>query len=244
MPSSLTRCARSACGIAVFALFVGCGGSTDPGLFSAGSTAGSSSHAGASADGGASAHGGAASGGASSSGGRNAAGEGSTEGGAENGGSSDAGSSNAGAGGAAQAGASSAGSNAGGSAGATGGAANGGTAGSTANAGSGGDDGETCQTLFAKASKQLAAAQVCNLAANSLQCTSTAPNLCKCEVLVNREESAETKAYRATLDQLDKKKCVQVCSALACFPANHATCKASSPGSTAGTCVTSYAVPL
>jgi hypothetical protein len=242
MASPFARCARSACGVAVFALFVACGGASDPGLFSASSGAGSagvSNHAGASSDGGAAAHAGSTSkGGASSSGGGSEAGAGSTDGGAANGGASAAGSS-----GAAQAGASNnAGADAGGSA--NGGAANGGSAGSLPNAGSGGSDDETCQTLFAKASKQLAAAQVCNLAADAQQCTGTVKNSCKCEVPVNREESAETKAYEATSEQLDKKKCVQLCSALACLSATHAVCKASALGSTAGTCVASYAQPL
>ncbi len=240
MASSVTRCMRSASGLAALALFVACGGATDPGLFSAGSTAGTSNHGGASSDGGAPARGGAAPGGASSAGSPSAAGEGSTEGGSANGGSSDGGAGNVGSSGAPQAGANSAGANAGGS----GGSANGGSAGSLANAGSAGGESETCQSLFAKASKQLAAAQVCNLAMDSQSCAATVPNLCNCEVPVHSEDSAETKAYRATLDQLDKKKCIQVCTALACLPATHAVCKASAPGSAAGTCVASYATPL
>ena len=242
MTSSLARCARSAGGVAVFSLFVACGGATDPGLFSASSgagTAGSSSRAGASSDGGA-----AARGGASSSGGSSVAGEGTGESGAASGGSATAGASSAGAGGAAQAGSSSAGAANGGSAGTNGGAASAGSAGSTATAGSGGNDGETCQTLFAIASKQLAAAQVCSLAVDAQQCTGAVKNLCKCEVPVNRDASTETKAYQDTLDQLDKKKCTQVCSAIACFPATHSTCKATVLGSAVGTCVASTAFPL
>lgn len=244
MTPSFARCARLSGGAAVFAAFVACGGVSDPDLFSPGSSAGaagSSSHAGAPASGaGAPASGGAsAAGGASNTGGdSSAAGAGSSEGGEENGGSSAAGSS-----GAAQAGAGNgAGASVGGSA--NGGASNGGSAGSQPNAGSAGSDDETCQTLFAKANQQLAAAQVCNLAADAMQCTGTVKNLCKCEVPVNREESAESKAYQATLAQLDNKKCSQVCAAIACFPATHATCRANTFGSTAGTCTVSYAQPL
>ncbi|MEO6599624.1 MAG: hypothetical protein ABIQ16_07110 [Polyangiaceae bacterium] len=237
MGSTVARCARIACCVAVFASFVACGGVSDPGLFSASSSAGVSNRAGASSDGGASAHGGSSSeGGASNSAGDSAAGARSTDGGAANGGNSAAGSS-----GAAQAGAGNLGGTSDGGS-ANGGAGNGGGAGSVPNAGSGGED-ETCQTLFAKASKQLAAAQVCSLAADSTQCTGTVKNLCKCDVPINHEVSAETTAYDATVEQLDKKKCVQLCSAIACFPATHAVCKASSLGSAAGTCVASYALP-
>ena len=236
MAARFAGCARLTCGIALLALFVACGGASDPGLFGASSSAGSSNHDGASSYGGTAAHGGsAAQGGASNPGGSSAAGEGSTNGGAPNGGSSAAGSS-----GSVQAGASN------GAGASTGGSANGGggTGGAVAIAGSGGSNDETCQTLFAKASKQLAAAQVCNLAADSLQCTGTVKNPCQCQVPVNRQGSAETNAYEMTIEQLDKNKCVQLCSALACLPATHGVCKASTIGSTAGTCTVSSVQPL
>jgi hypothetical protein len=238
MAPPFARYAQSAGGVAVFSLFVACGGVTDPGLFGATGTAGGSNHAGASSDGGAPAHGGsAAQGGVPSSAGSGAAGERSSAGVANGGGSA------AGSGGAAQAGAgNSAGTTTGGSP--NGGAANGGSAGSTANAGTGGGDGETCQTLFAKANKELTAAQVCNIAADATQCTGTVKNPCNCEVPVNRENSAETSAYQATRDELDKRKCVQLCPAIACLPAHYSVCRAAILGGAAGTCVASYAQPL
>jgi len=240
--------ARSAGSLVVLAVFAACGGVTDPHLFGPSNNAGASgtlSHGGASPAGGDSARAGADKGGTSSSGGTAAAGADSTEAGATDGGSANAGSSNAGVGGVAQAGTGgSAGASRGGNGGNAGGGGKGGSAGSSPNAGSGGSDGETCQTLLAKANQQLAAAQVCSLAADAMQCTGTVKNPCNCEVPVNRKESAETKTYEATLAALEKKHCVQACLALVCFPASHANCLASAIGSAAGSCVAGVATPL
>lgn len=242
MTSPLTR---SACGIAALAALAACGGVKEPDFFSAsngGGASGSSNRGGASTTGGESARAGAANGGAPSSGGT--AGDGSTDAGSADGGSTTAGSTNAGTGGAAQAGTSgSAGSPSGGRSGA-GGASGGGNGGSNANAGNAGSGDETCATLFAKASQQLTAAQVCSFASQAPQCTGTVKNLCNCGVFVNGKESAETKDYEATLAELSKKKCVQVCTAVACLPATHASCKASSLGSATGTCAASFATQL
>jgi hypothetical protein len=117
-----------------------------------------------------------------------------------------------------------------------------GNGGSMTSGGSGGS--ETCQTLLAKAGKQLAAAQACNYAADAQQCIGTVHNLCNCEVAVNRKDSAETKAYEATLAQLEKKSCVQACTAVACQPATRSTCQASALGSVTGTCVAMFASPF
>ncbi|MET0792821.1 MAG: hypothetical protein ABW061_14975 [Polyangiaceae bacterium] len=229
--------ARSVCGLAALASFAACGGVADP--FSASGSSGTgngSAQAGASSEAGASARSGAP-----NTGGSSAAGAPGADGGAVSGGSPAGGSSDPGVGGSAQAGSSSV---AGAS---TGGSANtGGSAGSSASAGtsSGGSGGDTCQTLFAKASKQLAAAQVCSNAADSLQCTGTVKNPCKCEVPVNRQDSDETKAYQATLDELNQKKCVQVCTAIACLPVAHAQCVSSNSTGSTGTCSASHAIPL
>jgi len=211
--------------LAASTVFSACGGVADPTLFSnsgragGGSQGGESSSAGADpGPGGATSHAGSTGvagdevGGASSEGGASSGG-GAAQGGAAQGGASH--------GGAAQGGA------------AQGGAAQGG------NAGSGGTSGElTCSELFALAEKQLAAARVCNIAADSLQCTGKVSTLCGCQVPVERANSAETNAYLATQKQIEKQHCVQLCPAIACFPVNSAQCKAS-PGSTAGTCVAS-----
>ena len=221
--------------LAASTVFSACGGVADPTLFSnsgragGGSQGGESSSAGADpGPGGATSHAGSTGvagdevGGASSEGGASSGG-GAAQGGAAQGGAAHGGAAQGGAshGGAAQGGA------------AQGGAAQGG------NAGSGGTSGElTCSELFALAEKQLAAARVCNIAADSLQCTGKVSTLCGCQVPVERANSAETNAYLATQKQIEKQHCVQLCPAIACFPVNSAQCKAS-PGSTAGTCVAS-----
>ena len=229
------------CGLAALALFGACGGVSEPGLFSpsgdGSGLAGNSSQAGASSRGGgpATPAGGAV--GASASGGLGTGGEAESDGGSSgDGGSSSAGATQAGGSGGIDSAAGSAGSVAG-SAGA--GAGSGG-AGSGGAAGGGGGE-LTCTKLFAQATKQLEAAQTCSLAANAMQCTGEVNNLCGCEVPVQRDNSAETQAYLATLKQIEKQKCTQVCPAIACFPVSFARCKANSPGSTGGTCVSGFA---
>lgn len=204
-----------------------------------GGSAGGASSAGASSSG---ASGGSASGGSSSAGqgGSSVAGasnggtSGSGHAGANTGGSS--GSGHGGAGGAPHAGAgggaggaAAAGAGSGGSAGAS--AGSGGTAGG--NAGSGGDP--SCAQLFNQAEKQLEAARGCNIAMNVEQCTGKVNSTCGCPVPVQRSDSAATKAYQATLKQIDKKNCAPQCAALACYPLVNAQCKVPG-GSTAGLC--------
>ncbi len=238
-----TRLARSVCGVAAFALFGACGGVSDP--FSASSSAGTFAgvaHAGESSSGGASAAGGKSNAAESS-----AAGADSTDGGANNGGSGEAGANGAGA--PAHAGASNAAGASHGGSTSSGGAASAGSAGAVATAGSSGGDGDTCAELLAQANKQLTAAQVCFPAADSPQCMDTVQSPCKCEVPVRRKDSDETKAYQDTLQQIEQKKCLQVCSAIACLPATHAQCSSSGSfgsgsGAPSGTCTASHALPL
>jgi len=128
----------------------------------------------------------------------------------------------------------------------TGGAAGAGTAGSAANggagAGAGGSGGDpTCSQLLAEATTELAAARVCTFAANAEQCTGTVKTVCNCEVPVEGD-SATTKAYEATLKQINDKHCTQVCPAIACLAVSHAQCSVSTPGTTQGTCVAGFGV--
>lgn len=110
---------------------------------------------------------------------------------------------------------------------------------STAGGGSGGGSSEpTCQELFARAEKELAAAQTCNVAADAKQCTGKVESTCGCQVPVQRGDSPESKTYEDTLKQIDKQNCHQVCPALACVPVNFAQCKGNG-GGVVGTC-TSY----
>jgi len=144
-------------------------------------------------------------------------------------------------GGASSAGASSGGR--GGVSGASGAAGRGGAGGSGAAAGHGGaqagsggkSDEPTCDDLFAQANQQLEAAQACSLSASSLQCIDTVKTICNCEVPVRRSDSAETKAYLATLRKIDTKNCKTVCTAQACKLVTDAECRASGSGST-GVC--------
>ncbi len=235
-------------GATVFALLA-CGGASDPGLFSGsgssagdpGSAAGASDSAGASASAGSpSSQGGSSVGGSVGVAGEPAGGTNSGAAGAQTGGSAGS-AEHAGAGGSAAGESSSAGSGgnaAGGSAGSTGSA---GSGGSTAGSGGSGGTELTCSELLAQAAKQLQAARACNVAKNAEQCTGKVKT-CNCDVPVENEDSAETQAYEATLKQINQKKCVQVCPALACTPVNRAQCRASSAASTAGTCVSNFGV--
>lgn len=215
----------------VLASFSACGGVNAGDLFSSsggsGPAAGSPSSAGEPGEGGA-----GPAGGASAAGGSNEAGESSggnrPEGGASTGGASTAGGSSEGG---ASMGGASAGANMGGAS--TGGASMGG-------AGMGGGSNEpTCQELFERAAKELAAAQACNIAVDAKQCTGKVETTCGCQVFVQRDDSAETNAYEDTLKQIEKKKCIQQCPAIVCAPANFAQCKVAQGGGIMGTC-TSY----
>ncbi len=227
-------------GLTAFALFSACGGVSDSGLFSPGGGAAGSSSLGGSAQGGSDMPaGGAATAGANTGG---AAQAGASAAGASSGGAAQGGASSAGAAGAAQAGTSNAGSG-GAAQGGAGGAPQGGAAGSSAGGSAGGGE-LSCSELLAQASKQLEAARACNNAVDAEQCTGQVKSTCNCDVPVERANSTETNAYLATLKQIEKKKCVQVCPALACLPANHAVCQPTSVGSATGKCTASFAQPL
>jgi len=212
-----------------------CGGSSEGGFFSdVVSGAGGSNFGGVSSRAGSTAgSGGPASAGASNTGGAPVSGgspgaAGRTEAGASSGGAPTAGTSSGG-----RAGSNSNGGSGGGAV-ATGG---GGTAGhgggaaaghGGAQAGSGGSGNPpTCSELLKQASEQLDAARVCNFAANAQQCTGTVKNQCNCEVSVHRDDSAETKAYLATLKQLSANNCISVCTAVLCKPVIEGQCKQS-----------------
>ncbi len=268
---------------ALSALFFGCGGEDQGGLFSpagvatgeAGASLGSSgsnasagrssSSGGSASAAGASARGGNGSGamdgaggssgtaGRSSSGGNGSAGSsagGNSNGGAHNGGSggvsagasnggaNNAGASNAGSGGTSSGGASSGSSGAsnGGAGASNGGASNGGAS----NGGGGGAP--TCQDLQTTAADQLDAARACDNSGNVVQCTGEVNTTCGCQVPVESNDSAETKAYLATLAQIEQQHCVQACPALACVVAAHAQCK--SQGGSGSMCVAAPLTPI
>ena len=142
-----------------------------------------------------------------------------------------------------------AGAHAGGGAGAHAGAGGSGASAGHAGASSGsaGAAGATqdlsCSELIKLANSQLEAARACDPNAKPIQCTGTVTTTCKCEVPVQKDTSAETKAYLSTLKQINAKNCVQVCTALACSPADNAQCKASG-GSDTGSCVSSHGLTL
>ncbi|HET7543503.1 MAG TPA: hypothetical protein VFK05_26700 [Polyangiaceae bacterium] len=237
--------------LAAFALSA-CGGS-ESGFFSdlprAG--AGGAGHAGATAHAGSL----SSSGGSANPGGAGAPTVAGSPGSAGNLGSAGEAQTSAGSGGASSGGTASGGAASGGRAGSnTGGTANhagsggsgatGGRAGAPS-AGAGGSSQElTCSELLKLANQQLDAARVCNLAANALQCTGTVMNTCNCEVSVQRSDSAETKAYLATLKQLKAKDCVTVCTAIVCRPVSDGDCKSSGSGSSMGICTARSSGPL
>jgi len=273
---------------ALSALFFGCGGEDQGGLFSpagvatgeagasigssgsnasagrSSSSGGSASAAGASALGGngsgamagaggpsgtagSSSHGGNGSAGSSaggnSNGGANNGGSGGMSAGASSGGANNAGASNGGSGGASNGGSSGASGGAGASNGGTsnGGTSNGGTSnGGTSNGGGGGAP--TCQDLLTTAADQLDAARACDNSGNVVQCTGEVNTTCGCEVPVESNDSAETKAYLATLAQIQEQHCVQACPALACVVAAHAQCK--SQGGSGSMCVAAPLTPI
>ena len=101
-----------------------------------------------------------------------------------------------------------------------------------------------CPELLAQAEKQLEAARACNNAVDAEQCTGKVKTTCNCDVPVERADSDESDAYLETLKQIQKKKCVKVCPALACLPVAHAVCQPSSMGSSTGQCTASFGQPL
>jgi hypothetical protein len=156
---------------------------------------------------------------------------GESAGGAEPTAGAPAGGSNAG-GAPAEGGSSAGGASAGSAQGGSGGTALGGSSAG----GSGPGTGEpTCKELYVRAEKELAAAQACNVAVDSKQCTGKVKTTCGCEVPVQRGDSPETNTYEDTLKQIDKKNCNQPCPAVACAPVNFAQCRAPM-GSIMGTC--------
>jgi hypothetical protein len=247
-----------------FAIF-GCGGASDPGLFGASGVSGASSAGAPSGHGAGASSTPPASGGDTS--GAGSVGLGGSDAGGESAGGSSAGSANAGGSGDGEAGHSGSGGSVdqggnagtGGSAGhaegggaghseggaSTGGSAGAGTAGSAGSgAGAGGGSSEpTCSQLLTQASTELTAARACNLAVNAEQCTGAVETVCNCQVPVEKDDSVATKAYGATLKQLNAKHCSQVCPAIACAPVLRATCRADGPGTTKGSCVAGFGVP-
>jgi hypothetical protein len=257
---------------AIACVIFGCGGASDPGLFSAsggksgvsgassvgatsGSSAGSTAAGGDSSNAGGVGLGGDDTGGESAGGNNSAGSDTGGTGAGEAGHSGSAGSvDRAGMdGGAGHAEGGSAGHAEGGSAGhAEGGTGTGGTdvAGSTSSGGktgsagaAGGGNGPTCSELLTQAATELTAARACNVALNAQQCTGTVETTCNCEVPVEKDNSPATKAYQATLKQIQTKRCVQACPAIACSPVINAQCRASTPSSTQGSCVAGFAMP-
>lgn len=123
-------------------------------------------------------------------------------------------------------------------AGAAGSGAAAGHAGSaTGTAGSGGTNQElSCSDLLKQANQQLDDARACIPNAKLIQCTGTVKNTCGCEVPVQRDDSAETKAYLSTLKKIAAKNCATVCTAQACRLVTDAECKSSSGPDDAGVC--------
>lgn len=220
--------------LTVFALSA-CGGSESD-FFSSGGRSGSS-HAGASSHAGSSST--ASAGSPSSAGNFGSAGAdvaGSTSsggspgsGGDSEGGRSSGGTSSGGTGSSGRAGASSGGGS-GGRPGTGGSGATAGHGGRSSGAG-GTNDTTTCDDLHKLAEEQLDAARACNVAMSAPQCTTTVQNTCDCPVPVRREDSAETKAYLATMKKVKDKNCSWFCTKQACQQVTDADCKSSGSGS-------------
>ncbi len=246
---------------AIACVIFGCGGAGDPGLFSAGggnsgvsgaSSAGAASipNAGSTAAGGDTSNAGSGDAGADSAGGNSSAG--SDSGGASEAGHSGSGGSinQAGAGGSAgHAEGGSAGHAEGGSAGHAEGGSGwlrrgraGAGSGSGGKGSAGGGNEPTCAELFTQAATELTAARACNVDANAEQCTGKVETTCNCQLPVEKDDSPATKAYQATLKQLQSKHCSQVCPAIACTPVFNPQCRATTPGDNKGTCVASFPV--
>jgi len=250
---------------AVACLIFGCGGASDPGLFSAGggksgvsgaSSAGATSlpNAGSTSAGGDASNAGSvgdagsdSAAGGSSTAGSDSGGTGAGEAGHTGSGGSVEQAGTGGSSGHAEGGSS--GHAEGGSAGhAAGGTAGSGEAGGGAGSGSGGKGSAgggnepTCVELYAQAATELTAARACNVGANAEQCTGKVDTTCNCQVPVEKDDSPATKAYQATLKQLQSKHCSQACPAIACTPVLNPQCRASSAGSKQGMCVASFPV--
>jgi hypothetical protein len=118
----------------------------------------------------------------------------------------------------------------------------GGGSGSGGKGSAGGGNEPTCSELFTQAATELTVARACNVAADAEQCTGQVDTTCNCQVPVEKDDSPATKAYQATLKQIQSKHCSQVCPAIACSPVFNAQCRATSPGSNKGTCVASFPV--
>jgi len=114
--------------------------------------------------------------------------------------------------------------------------------GGAANAGAAGSNSEDCSDLIKQANEQLEAARECRMDVDALQCTGKVTTPCNCQVPVQRSESPETKAYLKTLKLIEEKKCVTVCTAVACAAVTNAQCRASGT-SVMGTCVASNRGP-
>ena len=125
----------------------------------------------------------------------------------------------------------------GGQSGTSAGGAGSGNAGS-GNAGSGGGGvGPTCSQLYSRANAQLVAARGCDKSLNAQQCTGSVATTCGCEVPVEKNESAETKAYLATVNEIHQKMCQQICPLVACVPVSGPECNVPSGSGTVGECI-------
>jgi len=158
-----------------------------------------------------------------------------------------------GAGGIAAGGSSNGGSNSGGTAGqagssanggsSNGGSANGGTStGGTSTGGGGSSGASNCTALYEQAAQQLTAAEACNSLTKITHCTGTQKTTCGCEVPVESNDSAETKAYAATLAAISAANCHQLCPQIACLSVHAATCVANAD-STIGHCMSMPILP-
>jgi hypothetical protein len=120
----------------------------------------------------------------------------------------------------------------GGAGGRTGSAGSGATAGRAGSAGTGGSiEDLSCNELHELAKQQLEDARACNLAASSLQCNATVQDTCDCLVPVRREDSAETKAYLATMKKVKDSDCSWFCTKAVCPQVTDAECKTSGSAS-------------
>jgi len=153
-----------------------------------------------------------------------------------------------GAGGIAAGGSSNGGSNSGGTAGQAGSSANGGSSnggfanGGTSTGGGGSSGASNCTALYEQAAQQLTAAEACNSLTKITHCTGTQKTTCGCEVPVESNDSAETKAYAATLAAISAANCHQLCPQIACLSVHAATCVANAD-STIGHCMSMPILP-
>jgi hypothetical protein len=78
---------------------------------------------------------------------------------------------------------------------------------------------------LALAESELITAQTCDLARNALQCTGSVSTVCGCQVPVEANDTAATRAYLATLKSFRDQHCVIACSKIACLPNVGAQCQ-------------------